>query len=395
VATLNERSKQARLEKQRIRRRIAFIVGAVVGVAAIICAVLFVMEAIRTKTYTGYETLNSYERNDSNTVQYKYYKGNLLKYSRDGASGIDDSGNAFWNGSYDMKEPIIADCGEYVAVADMGGKEVYVFNGKDAGTTVLMTYPIADLKVAGQGVVAVVLEDNASNIIQLYDPYATGEKLLAEIPTNVADDGYPVDIALSKDGKSIITSYINVNGGSLCSNVCFYNFSEVGQDKNRMVGGSPYDDKLVSKLEFCGNDTVCIMFDKGFAIYSNMKQPKLVHEEFFEEEIVSVVNSDMYVGFVFAKASEDGNYNMIVYDLKGNKVLEKSISGQYENINIYGDEIILYNDMSCKIIRIDGSEKFNYTFEAGIEYFIKADGKNNYYIIDSTYVNKVRLTEDK
>ena len=51
--------------------------------------------------------------------------------------------------------------------------------------------------------------------------------------------------------------------------------------------------------------------------------------------------------------------------------------------------------MSCKIIRIDGSEKFNYTFEAGIEYFIKADGKNNYYIIDSTYVNKVRLTEDK
>ena len=36
------------------------------------------------------------------------------------------------------------------------------------------------------------------------------------------------------------------------------------------------------------------------------------------------------------------NYNMIVYDLKGSKVLEKSISGQYENININLITVYIY-----------------------------------------------------
>jgi len=395
VATLNERSKLARLEKQKLVRKIGLIAGAILAVIVIVFAVLYIIEAIRTKTYTGYESVKSYERADSDTVEYRYYDGDLLKYSRDGASGVNDEGTAFWNGSYDMKDPIVDDCGKYVAVADMGGKEVYIFNGEDAGTTVSVPYPIADLKVAGQGVFAVTLEDAVSNIIQLYDPYSAADKLLAEIPTNVSDDGYPVDIALSPDGKSVITSYINVNSGNVQSNVCFYNFSEVGQDKNRMVGGSPYDDKLVSKIEFCGDDSVCGMFDKGFAVYTNMKQPKLVYEEFFEEEIISVVNSDSYIGFIFKKKTDDGNYNLILYNLDGSKVLEKSISDQYENINIYGDELVMYNDMSCSILRMDGSEKFKYTFESGIEYFIKAAGKDEYYIINDTYVNRVRLTEDK
>ena len=51
--------------------------------------------------------------------------------------------------------------------------------------------------------------------------------------------------------------------------------------------------------------------------------------------------------------------------------------------------------MNCTVLRIDGSEKFSYTFDAGIEYFIKASGKNNYFIIDDTHVKKVKLTEDK
>lgn len=394
MPTLKERSNEARLEKQRKRRRLIIIITSVAAVAALIVTGWYVMEAIRTKTYTGYSIVRQYERQDSNTSRYAYYGGDLLKYSHDGASALNEEGNALWNGSYDIKQPLVDVCGRYVAIADMGGKEIYVFNGSDTGTSVTVPYPIADLKIAGQGVVAAILEDETSNVIQMYNPYSQSDKLLAEIPTNIASDGYPLDIALSPDGQSLITTYLNAEGGGVQSNVCFYNFSEVGQEKNRMVGGIPYKDSLVGKIEFCGSDSVCIWLENGFSIYSNMKQPKLVYEETFEDEIISVVNSDSYIGIVFERAGEDGKHNFKLYDINGGKVLDTDISYEYNNLCIIDKDIIFYNDMSCAILRTDGSEKFNYSFNSGIEYFIKADGESSYYIIDSVNIYKVKLTED-
>lgn len=70
------------------------------------------------------------------------------------------------------------------------------------------------IKVASQGVVAVVLEDSGSNVVSLYNPYSSDEKLLVEVPSNVSEDGYPIDIALSADAKSLVTVYLAIKGRS-------------------------------------------------------------------------------------------------------------------------------------------------------------------------------------
>lgn len=394
MSTLAERSREARIEKQKKKRRIIIIIAVIIAAAVAALGGWYILETIRTKKYTGYSVINEFERQDSNTVRYRYYDGDLLKFSHDGASALNDKGNALWNGSYDIKEPLVDVCGRYVAIADMGGKEIYVFNGSDTGVSVTVPYPIASLKIAGQGVVAAILEDETSNVIQLYNPYSQADKLLAEVPTNISSDGYPLDIALSPDGQSLVTTYLNVEGGGVQSNVCFYNFSEVGQEKNRMVGGIPYKDSLVTDIEFCGNDSVCIWLENGFSIYSNMKQPKVVYEELFESEIVSVADSDKYIGLVFDKDGDSAVHNFKLYDIKGKKILDTDISYEYNNLSIVDGEIIFYNDMSCAIMRVDGSEKFCHSFDAEIDYFIKADDKDSYYIIDAAKVYKVRLTED-
>ncbi|MCI8306435.1 MAG: hypothetical protein HFH14_00120 [Lachnospiraceae bacterium] len=394
MASLTERSKEARLEKQKKKRKIVIIIAVIAAAAAVMLAGWFIIEAVRTKEYTGYSVIKEFERQDSNTVCYRYYDGDLLKYSHDGASALGRDGNALWNGSYDIKEPLVDVCDRYVAIADMGGKEIYIFNGSDTGTSVTVPYPIASVKIAGQGVVAAILEDETSNVIHLYNPYSQADKLLAEVPTNIVSDGYPLEIALSPDGQSLVTTYLNVESGGVQSNVCFYNFSEVGQEKNRMVGGIPYKDSLVTDIDFCGGDSVCIWLENGFSIYSNMKEPKLVHEELFEEEIVSVVNSDKYIGVVFEGNGENSKRNFKLYNIKGNKILDTDISYEYNNLSIVDEDIIFYNDMSCAIMRVDGSEKFCHSFDWEIDYFIKADDTNSYYIIDAAKIYKVKLTED-
>lgn len=394
MSSLNERSGEYRLAREKLRKKIVIIISAVLIVLFAAYIIWFIWESIRNKEYHGYETVKSYDRTDSNTVTYMDYGDNILKYSRDGAMAMDSEGNTLWNGSFDMQNPIVDCCGSYVAIADTGGKEVYVYSGEDSGTVIDVPLPIQAVRVASQGVVAVVLEDEKSNSINLYDPYEKSNKLLVEVPTNVKTDGYPVDMALSPDGQSLVTTYMAVNGGMPESRVCFYNFSEVGQDKNRIVGGKTYDTSLVSKLEFINDDTVCIFLDNGFTLYNNMKQPNEICNEIFEQEIKSVVYDEGYVGYVFPQGENDSKYTLKIYDEDGKSVLNKSIDYEYEKVYMEDSETVFMSAKGCAIVKTNGVCKLKCEFDTGVQYLFGAGDSDNYFMIDERMINIVELTED-
>ena len=75
------------------------------------------------RCYRGYEVKNKVNRSDSNNVNYRYHSGNILKYSRSGISEINNEGKSLWNGGYEMKQPQVDVCGDYVSVADVSGKQ--------------------------------------------------------------------------------------------------------------------------------------------------------------------------------------------------------------------------------------------------------------------------------
>lgn len=394
MGTLSERSNEQIMKKLIKRKKGVRLAGAVLAVVILAVLGLVIYNAVRTKSYVGYEKIESFERTDSNTVKYLSYEGELLKYSRDGASAIDGNGKVLWNGSYEMKDPIIDTCGKYVAIADDGGKEVYVYNGADSGTMFTVEYPISMVKIASQGVVAVVLEDNDSNVIQLYNPYGETDKLLVEIPTNISTDGYPVDIALSRDGKSLVSSYVFMRGGIAESNICFYNFSEVGQDKNRVVGGCNFEDVIAGKLEFVGNDTVCILTNNGFSVYSNMKQPKEICSETFDQEIKSAMLSEGKIGFIFGAQQEGQNRMLQIYNSSGKEILKKEIDFEYDEVNIAGDEIMFATETEARIIRMNGSSKLKCKFASNMEYFFKSEREDIYYAIDANEIYRIKLIEE-
>lgn len=365
--------------------------GCVVVTAGIF--VLIVYGYVNRK-YDAFETVRSAERADSNTVQYMSYDDKLLKYSRDGASAIDATGNAAWNGSYDMENPKADICGKYAVIADIDGKEAYVYNGSDSGTLIETTQNIIQARVAKQGVVALLLEDADSNVINLYNPYELTDTLIAEIPTNVTD-GFPVDFALSPDGKSVVAAYVCVTSGIVESKVAFYNFSKVGQDRDCLVSGETYKDTIISKVEFLSDDTVCIFSDNGYAVWDNLKQPSKVCGNTFEEEIRSTFYTDGYVGFVFDNYDSDTAYTMQVFDVSGKEVLNRSIDFDYDNIKMSGKEIILYSRQGCMIVRINGVVKLNCSMDQAVEGIFAAKKANHYYLLESSRLEEVKLTKQK
>ncbi|MCH5252923.1 MAG: hypothetical protein J1F22_08105 [Lachnospiraceae bacterium] len=362
----------------------------VLGVGALVLLSYY----FNNRCFYGYEVESAVKRSDSNNVNYMYYKKEMLKYSRSGISGLDTKGKSLWNGGYEMKQPQLDICGDYIVTADVMGKQFYVYNGKDEGTSMETTLPIVRAKVAGQGVVAALLQDSDSNVLSIYNPYGSTENLLVEIPTNVSEEGYPLDFDISPDGKSVVTSHMTISGNTVENKVSFYNFTEVGQDKNTLVGGKSFGESMISAVEFVGDDEVAVFYETGFRLFTRMKQPELLAEKDFgkEEEIRSMAYSDKYIGVVTETAGDNKKQKLYLYNLKGKEELKRDISYDYAEMKIYGEEIVFYSNYNCYIMRTNGREKFNCEFEEEIDAIFPTENENLYTLIDASEIKTIKLS---
>lgn len=343
------------------------------------------------RCYDSYQVNHEVGRSDSNNVSYAYFNGDIVKYSRSGISVLDNRGKSLQNTGFEMKQPHIDICGDYIVVADVMGKQFYVCNKENEMRQVETTLPVVRAKVSRHGMVAALLQDSDSNVLNVYDPYSSTDSLLVEIPTNISEEGYPIDFDISLDGRSVAVSYMMINGNQIENKVSFYNFTEVGQDKNTLVGGRSFEDNMIGQIEFVGDDKVVVFHEKGFTVFGGMKQPEVTAELFLDETIQSMAYSEEYIAAVTGKA-DDGKKTLHLYDLAGKEQMAKQIAYEYTDMQIYGDEIFFTSNHSCHILRTNGREKFTYDFQDSIEAVLPTTNASIYTLIDPDKIQRIKLT---
>ena len=188
--------------KLRIRRhRIRMGVLVLIVVALIVGAVLLAMHLLDGYTYSSYSITGSLNREDTATSQYIAYNGGYIKYSNDGASYYTDKGKAIWNQTYSMQKPQVKMCEDCVAIGDINGNTVYVFNKTGMLGKIDTSLVISQIEVASNGAVVAVLEDNEANYINMYSKEGTK---IYSIKTTVSGDGYPLDVSISNDATKLM-----------------------------------------------------------------------------------------------------------------------------------------------------------------------------------------------
>lgn len=374
-----------------LRHNKMFIIICIASAVVSVGIFVLLVNGYVNKKYDSYEVVREIKRQETGAEQYLCPNGKLIKYSKDGISQIDISGNTIWTGSYEMSNPSVAVCGDYVLVADIGGKDACIFNGRDSGTEISVDYEIKQADVSKQGVVALLLEDTSSDVIALYNPYEVSSKLLAEIPTNVGD-GYPICMALSPDGQSVVASYLCVASGEAESRVAFYNFSEVGKNSDCIVGAKNYAGALVTDIRFLSDNQVCLFADTGFYIWRDLKQPKQVLKKKVKKRIRSIFYNKKYIGLVLNTNDKEKPCQMEIYNRKGNRVTSFRFAYEYENIELAGNEILFYSAKHCGIFRLNGVVRFYQTIEDGVDYFFQAPKRNRYYLLNNNAIQEIKLT---
>lgn len=387
----NGAKKRSHLSKKWILRlAILFLLAA--GIAVVVFAG-YHMYRVSLGTYTNYEVVSSLEKSGS-SASYQVYNGTIMKYSRDGAEAYTQSLDLLWNGSYEMKNPVMDQCGAYVAIGDRGSTLVHIFNGSGAVGSITVDYPILKVQVANQGVVAVLMEQDDVYYIDYYDQSGN---LLAEQRLKADGSGYPIDFTLSNDGTKVVVSCIDVSTGVVKMNIGYYNLGVVGDNYDcNQVAGESYEGQMIAKVDFLTNNIVCLYTDTGYILKEMAEKPTEtpIAEVSFDQAVESIFSSSDYVGFVLEGAEGEDKYQVVVYDLKGNKVLKKGINFEYSKITMSGTQMIFYTYSQCMVMTIKGRVHFEATFEKSIDSMFAA-GNNEYYLICSDGIDLIRLKEGK
>lgn len=359
-----------------------------IGIVTIL-TVVSVLYIYKTKAYTDYQVLESVERADTAGTRFAEFQGNILKYSNDGAFYIDEKNNLIWNQTYEMKSPMLDICQGYVAIADAKGKKIYIMDAKGPCGEISTSRPIQQVHVANQGTVAILMEENGTGYIQLYDKEGN---FLVEGELHAQNSGYPLDIAISHDGRKMAVIMLDVNEGKIKTTVAFYNFGSVGQNEiDNMVSSYPYSDTLMTKVEFLTNDIVVAVGDNKMIFYEGSQKPVVSAEISIEREINSLFYNESYVGLVFDNENKEVPFIAEIYDTNGKKIQTLDIPTKYEKIEfLTNNEICILNEQECSIYTLGGIRRFYFDFEKDIHKVFHKRG-HQYTFLMSGYTETVKL----
>ena len=151
----------------------------------------------------------------------------FVRYGIDGIELRDRKNQTLWSDHYTMENPQMISCGDAIAIYDKNGTKIVVYDADGKAGEITASYPIVKASVAGQGVVAAILENNGESWIKYYN--TDGTEIASSHP-NMDSPGYPMDLSLSSDGLWMAVSYAYEDGGKMKSQVAFYNFGSRGED---------------------------------------------------------------------------------------------------------------------------------------------------------------------
>lgn len=374
--------------KNSHRRRISGRGKKAITVVAVIAAVCLVFLYVEKRSYHSYKVLNTSEQEDVVSTQYVEMDGDILRYSPDGVSVVDSSMNTVWNETYTMQNPIADVNGSRAVIADSEGTSLYICDKKGVTGTVTTSYSIVKVRVAANGMVAAILDNDENTWINFYN---SDGSLVAENLTKIDDPGYPMDVAVSDNGVMMVT-FQYVDGSKTTSYVAFYNYGDVGQNEDdRIVSGYTYENVVIPQVECISESQYIALRDDGFSTYQGNQIPKEVKTINVKQEIVSTFFDDQRIGLVFKNNSKDSEYTMEVYSMNGQLKFRKNFNVAYSTIKMSDGNIIMYNSSQICVMNSRGVQKYMGSVDGTIRNFFKI-GWNKYLMVMDNGVSTIKFS---
>ena len=378
---IKNNSLEKRLADKELKKKLLIIIVVlVVGIA------LFAF--MNLQTYKSVAVTDTHGIAGAADSSYREFADGMLKYSRDGISYLNMDGEEKWNYPYQIKTPFVETNDVSAAVACKGGNDILIFREEGKVGEIKTTLPIEKLTISEQGITCAILKNDATPKIICYD---TAGNILVEHNTSLSGMGYPMDVAISADGEVLQVSYLYVYEGKLLSKVAYYNFGKTGKSvEDYQVAYKEYENTVIASGFYMDDRTSAIIGDNCLTIFKGKEKVSEVATIVFDKEIHSVGHSDDYIAVVLANSGESG-YELRMYNKSGKMVTSEMFEGNYRNIKIIGNQVIMYDGKECAIILKNGIRKFDGEMHNSIMEIVPVSGVNKYVVMNANGMEYVRL----
>lgn len=357
-------------------------------IAAVIIVIVGTYFILTHQTYSNIKVTSTIADKGATENQYQKFAEGYLKYGRDGVSLVNGNGDESWNQPYQMQNPIVEISGNSVAIADRGGNSIVVLNKEGLKGEMETLLPIEKISVSDEGVVAVLMKNENAPEVTCYD--ATGN-VLVEHKATVSATGYPMDVAISKDGLTMMVSYLYTNGNGYSGKIIYYNFGEEGKSQaDNVISEQEIERTIVPSVYFVDKKTSVAVGDSSFVVNGNTGDKDAYKTYQLDKSIVSTFYTNRYIGFILQNSGSEG-YELRVYNLKGKTVMSKKIKRRYSNIKMVGQQILMYEGDCMCIYSLNGVKHFEGNVDNTIINIFPTFGINKYRLMSADGIKTIRL----
>lgn len=360
-------------------------------------AVVLVIMAILLTTL--YVTNRHYNRAEISTIRdfvseegavCANFDGYVLQYGPNGATCADTNGHVKWSITFEMDQPIISISGKVAAIADYGGRTIYVMDKKKQLYTVSTSLPIHKVAASECGEVAAVLDDKSTSWIRLY---SSEGKEIAYFVRSMQENGYPMDVAVSPNGSMICISSLLMKDTTVISNLSFYDFGKAGKDyEQHMVGNFEYENEVFPYVRFMSNNTCTAASDARFVIIDTSgTEPKNSMTNLYTENLQGVFEDGNDIGLLFTDLTRENLYRLDLYGRDGKKEGSVGFTMVYDDLQIKGGRIYINNEQSMQIYTTDGKEIFNGGFDRAIKLLIPSRFLGGLTAVSENEIDAIKL----
>ncbi|WP_461812596.1 DUF5711 family protein [Faecalimonas sp.] len=333
------------------------------------------------KVHILHTTMLEHEKGEN----YVEFSGDILKYGKERVSLLNKKGKARWKFSYQMQNPVVSVNEETAVIIDKGANDLVILQKQGVIGEIHTTLPMRKAEVSNQGIVSVILKGESSEKIVCYD--AKGN-LLVEKNVSPTTTGYPLDIAISDDGYTLLVSYLFTRQGKVETKIVHYNFAEK-KDKH-LVLEEKYENVVAPSVFFVDDKTAAVVMDNQLHIYEEKEKPQKKATVKIKDRIERIFYDHEYIGLLL---KGEKNYFVKLFDKNGKELLSETVEHGYKNIKVEKGQILMFDGKKCEIITKAGVRLFDGEVENDISNIISTFGVNKYLMINANGLEEIRLAK--
>lgn len=318
----------------------------------------------------------------------------FLLCTKDGVKYYTSMGDQKWSDTFNMSSPALIQEGEYIAVGDMGGKVVRVYNRNGMLYDLQAEGSPVQFALNESGYLSLITKSGNAYRIRIYNAKGTLLKERVEESSGI----YPLSSDISDDSRVFAVSYLDTTDISPVGRVLlFYIKAEDSEDfTDSMFAAVEKTDEIIPVVSYRKNGVLAAISDKGvygigsdgselwsYPLENTIDQAALGNKEY----IVLALGDSV--------ADKDGRAKGTVCWLDGSGKEKASFETGESVTYLLSSEkgVVIGNERSYTGVSHSGNESWNYTATADMSDLIPMEKLNRVMAVSKEQVSIYDMTK--